>query len=243
MRREYWRHNWKPALLVTLVLLAIVEAIIMFLYPAEDWIWELSLSGSIVVCLTLPLMVHFKGQLRENRILTQELERLVNRDRLTDLATRDRFYALIEEHSDPFGVVLMADIDHFKRVNDTYGHLVGDAVIREVATRIQEACREDDIVCRFGGEEILIFLSQAAALAASQQAERFRALIADKGILTGGMMLNVTISVGAAIKDRPDLIDSAIADADTALYVAKSLGRDRVALFWDLPSREITATG
>jgi len=235
MRREYWRHNWKASAVTTLILLTFVESIIMLVYPVDAWLWELSLSGLLTVTLTFPLMVHFTGQLRENRLLTQELERLVNRDRLTDLATRDRFYELIDAEPDPIGVVLMIDLDNFKRINDTYGHLTGDKVIREISRLLQDQCRQDDIVCRFGGEEILIYLSKMNIVAARQFSEMLRASVEAFPIRWDKGVVEVTISIGAAHKHRFDHIDRAIANADTALYDAKRGGRNRVSLFWELP--------
>lgn len=241
MRKAYWRHNWKTGVLVTLGVLLVSELTVMALYPVEVWPWEMSFMAVIVTVLTMPIVVYFAGQSHENRMLVQTLERLVNRDRLTDLATRDRFYELMDADPDPFGAVLMVDIDDFKQVNDTYGHLTGDAVLRHVADLLREACQPTDILCRFGGEEVLIFLGGARPDTALELAERLRRVVSQSQVEAASGPLRMTISVGVAMKTRHAPIDSAIADADTALYVAKNEGRNRVAAYWALPRQTVRA--
>lgn len=93
--------------------------------------------------------------------LSQEMADLVARDRLSGAATRDYFFEVLTNERPRWGVTLMVDIDHFKQVNDTHGHIAGAAVIRAVADKLQGVTRSDDIVCRFGGEEFVVLLSDA----------------------------------------------------------------------------------
>lgn len=166
-------------------------------------------------------------QARQNFELTVELERLVNRDRLTDIATRDFFFTRMQADEDTSGVTLMADIDHFKSINDQYGHLVGDQVIQMVATSLRDMTRENDIVCRFGGEEFLVFLSGRSKDEGLAAAERMRKAISEQAIEAGGAQIQVTVSIGASMKDSQSDVMRAIQAADLALYRAKEAGRNR----------------
>jgi diguanylate cyclase (GGDEF)-like protein len=167
--------------------------------------------------------------------LSQELTRLVNRDRLTDVATRDFFFKKLEEDEDAFGVSLMVDIDHFKEVNDTYGHLAGDAVILNVASVLKAQMRADDIVCRFGGEEFVVFLRSATAQEGEKIAERIRKSIAAAQTPTEQGAIGVTVSLGGSLKEQLENVEEAIKRADDCLYRAKAEGRNRIVMEWDHP--------
>ena len=125
----------------------------------------------------------------------------------------------------------MLDIDHFKNVNDTFGHLTGDIVLRKVAALLQDGMRtERDIVCRYGGEEVGILLPETDLKGAAALAERLRESIEKETFISvDNRKVPVTISIGAAqtnseIKRGTDLV----AAADSALYQAKETGRNRV---------------
>ena len=133
-------------------------------------------------------------------------------------------------------VCLMLDVDHFKRINDTYGHAAGDAVLRELAQRIESQVRASDVAARYGGEEFVVLLPDTRVEAAQRLAERIRAAISSTPIaLPCGESTTITASIGIAEvapaqadRDLKTLGDSLIARADVALYAAKSAGRDRV---------------
>jgi two-component system cell cycle response regulator len=131
--------------------------------------------------------------------------------------------------------VIMLDVDHFKRVNDTRGHLAGDAVLREIANRIQGAIRSYDLAGRYGGEEFLVVLPDCGAERIQKCAERIRASVADEPIPAEGSYLTVTVSAGTAVLDPALGTESdALAVADSALYQAKNAGRNRVvAAAWE----------
>jgi diguanylate cyclase (GGDEF)-like protein len=173
-------------------------------------------------------------------LLTQRLvlglRRASRRDELTGIANRramdealDRAWQRFHRHGRGFAVVLV-DIDHFKRINDTLGHAAGDSVLVQVAQRLQQHARASDAVGRIGGEEFLLLLDETAAAPALQSAERLRALIGETPVPAAGQGLTVTVSVGVAVIDaqdrEPDLL---LRRADRALYRAKGEGRNRVA--------------
>lgn len=128
--------------------------------------------------------------------------------------------------------VLMADIDHFKRINDSFGHQAGDVVLAEVAARIKEAVRGYDVVGRYGGEEFLIMLPNTNAEGAHTVGERIRMKVSDLPVsLADHRLVNVTISIGISVVHDPATPeDRAISVADTALYEAKEQGRNRVII-------------
>ncbi|MFO0908712.1 MAG: GGDEF domain-containing protein [Isosphaeraceae bacterium] len=135
--------------------------------------------------------------------------------------------------------ILMLDVDHFKRINDTYGHDAGDAALREVAQVLRECTRNDDLVARYGGEEFVVALTVAAPDQATDRAERIRAAIASRRIPTGpkSAVLRVTASLGLAFAypGRLRSPEALISAADLGLYQAKHAGRNRVIFHPGLP--------
>jgi diguanylate cyclase (GGDEF)-like protein len=125
--------------------------------------------------------------------------------------------------------IIMLDLDHFKNVNDTYGHLAGDDVLIEAARRIQLAVRSYDLVGRYGGEEFLVVSPDCDIDQIRTCAERIRSAIAAEPILAEGSKIAMTVSAGVAIlAPRLNTERDAVAAADTALYRAKSVGRNQV---------------
>jgi diguanylate cyclase (GGDEF)-like protein len=127
--------------------------------------------------------------------------------------------------------VLMADVDHFKQINDTYGHLAGDAVLAHVAQLIARAVRNEDVVARFGGEELAIILRQVPIEAAAHLAERLRKLVEGNPTKNGTGTIKTTVSIGVAgfPDDKIDTVTALLEAADQALYRAKHAGRNRVS--------------
>jgi two-component system, cell cycle response regulator len=129
--------------------------------------------------------------------------------------------------------VIMADLDRFKDINDSYGHPAGDQVLRDAAARLGTALRDFDLVGRYGGEEFVAVLHNTGVDAAEQIAERVRRRFADHPFNVAGAPQRITISQGAALAHPGDSVDSLIARADAALYVAKQSGRDCVRIAGD----------
>ncbi|MFG0266506.1 MAG: GGDEF domain-containing protein [Rhodopirellula sp. JB055] len=126
--------------------------------------------------------------------------------------------------------VIMLDIDHFKSVNDTHGHLVGDDVLRTFGQRIQALCRADDLLARYGGEEFCLLLAATGRQDAMEIAERCRATIADTPFQTSIGPLEITASFGISVlnPNQPSTVKALLQDADQHLYNAKNAGRNQV---------------
>ncbi len=175
----------------------------------------------------------------ENARLHSKSVEMATTDGLTGLANRRAFQVRLEEEVDrseryqhPFTLIIL-DIDHFKKVNDTHGHPAGDVVLRELARLLKAAVRDVDFVARYGGEEFVILLPETGGTHVREIAERIRSRTAKTPVkLPDGKEISFTISLGVACypscgRTGPELVDR----ADQALYVAKQSGRDRVCLY------------
>ena len=185
----------------------------------------MTLSAQVGVSIENLQLLHESKE----RAMHDSLTGLLNHSAILDALSREMVRA--EREREPMAV-LMADLDHFKRINDTYGHRVGDVVIREAANRIREAARRYDLVGRVGGEEFLIILPGCDDNATAEFAERIRCAIAGNPIDTQAGPLSVTISIGAATwsAGQPPLPHLLWETADQALYRVKHNGRDGVAV-------------
>ncbi len=162
----------------------------------------------------------------QHRATHDSLTGLLNRAAIMDLLRRELARAPREKS---YCGVLLADLDHFKEVNDTMGHAAGDEVLREAALRLTAGVREYDAVGRYGGEEFLVVLPGCDAGALRERAEHIRSAFRDRPIEAGGQSLNVTLSIGGASSSNwPELgPDALVRSADGSLYQAKRGGRDR----------------
>lgn len=156
------------------------------------------------------------------------------RDALTGAGNRialeiaaDREIALARRSGQPTAI-LVIDIDHFKEVNDRYGHNAGDRVLIEIARQLRQSCRESDSIFRFGGEEFVVLLSQTEENGAAATAERIRAAIAGMCTQYQQQLIHITASIGIACLDRGESLHTWFDRADRALYLAKQAGRNRV---------------
>jgi diguanylate cyclase (GGDEF)-like protein len=156
------------------------------------------------------------------------LTSILNRGTILELLHRE--LARAARTQSPTGL-LMLDLDHFKQVNDTYGHLIGDVVLKEVAQRVSQAVRSYDLVARYGGEEFLIVLPSCNKDQIQDCAERVRSAVASKPIIVHNLEIPVTVSIGATVAGRGAIMETEIlAAADVALYQAKNSGRNRAIL-------------
>jgi len=175
----------------------------------------------------------------ERKKTEQELEKLARTDVLTGLANRRWFMALAEQelsrthrYGGPLSVFMM-DIDHFKNVNDTYGHQTGDLVLQKLGELCREALRDVDCVGRIGGEEFAVVLPQTDGARALEVAERVRQMVAHAEVaVERGLPVHFTLSIGVAtLVGANTNIDTLLGQADGALYEAKRAGRNRVCVF------------
>jgi diguanylate cyclase (GGDEF)-like protein len=170
--------------------------------------------------------------------LLERLEHLACHDGLTGLLNRRAFTERSEgrlaaaAQTAQVSTALMMDIDHFKRINDTYGHAAGDTVLKSFATVAQSCLREEDMIGRLGGEEFAALFVNCAPGEAAAVAERIRAAIADTVIpIDDGRTVPMTVSIGMAeTKEISTSIEALLSAADKALYAAKTSGRNRVSV-------------
>ncbi len=199
------------------------------------WIWGTSLSRA-----DLPIMSIFAKQIGvslERARLFQEVQSLALTDSLTGLQNRRSLFELgrvefarAQRMKRPFCCMLL-DLDHFKQINDEYGHLIGDHVLQEFAVRCKNSVREVDLVGRYGGEELIILLPETDRETSIQVAERLRAAIATVPIEVFDQEIPLTVSIGVATQDENTTdLETLIARADQAMYIAKHKGRNRVAM-------------
>ena len=165
----------------------------------------------------------------------EELRERANKDLLTMLPNRSAIAATLEQelarcHRDrrTVGVILL-DVDHFKKINDTHGHFAGDAVLRETATRLRGNMRPYDQVGRYGGEEFLVVLPNCELEQATHQAERMRSRLQSSTMMIDGVEVRVSASFGVTVSDGSERNpDTFVRVADEALYRAKANGRNCV---------------
>jgi diguanylate cyclase (GGDEF) domain len=198
----------------------------------------------------MPLLMQGLGLALNNALLHDDLQRVAALDPLTGIYNRRFGYKRLEEEltrasRDHTSLsVLLLDLDHFKRVNDTYGHLSGDKVLIRTANVCREILREGDVLMRYGGEEFVVVLPGASIQDAREVAERIRFAISQSQINLGDQLLQVTSSIGVAATTGQKAIaaDELIALADERLYKAKATGRNKVVSDAVMAARPVVTT-
>jgi len=198
------------------------------------WLWGEGLQES-----DLPTLSIFSNQVAialQNSYLMAKVQKMAIIDDLTGIFNRGHFFELAEHEFSqsrryelPLSAIIL-DVDHFKKFNDRYGHIVGDQVLRNVANALQTNLREHDILGRYGGEEFAILMPVTDLKAAQVVAMRLKTCVADSRVETdsGPVGVNISIGVSELNPEMPTLL-SLIHQADQAMYVAKSTGGNRVA--------------
>ena len=171
--------------------------------------------------------------------LQQSLRFAATHDFLTNLLNRSEILAALEREYSRSGregkasTIIMADIDHFKRINDSMGHAAGDEVLKEVSRRLKSDLRPYDVVGRYGGEEFLIILPGCELTVGARRADEIRKLVAKDAVRTPVGTTSATVSVGVTVTSprRDHSVSDLLHEADVSMYAAKKNGRNRVELF------------
>lgn len=186
----------------------------------------------LALFMTFGLLLHLCLGLAVALRLVGKLQVLSRLDSLTGLPNRraaDEMLAELLQLQAPAGL-LLADVDHFKRVNDEHGHLIGDRALVHLAALLRAELRAADMVARIGGEELLVLTPHTEPAAALELAERLRSRVAGQPLRIGSHSLRLTISIGVAPRRAGDSAESWLARADVAMYTAKREGRNCVRL-------------
>ena len=213
----------------------------------EVYVPRVELGHFLLVATMMPAMSLLAGRLsrmrermrRQKQDLAQAVSRiqeLATRDELTGLPNRRHMMELMEQElrrcvrSGHTFCLAVIDIDHFKQVNDTHGHGVGDEVLTQLAYEMQGALRLSDVLARWGGEEFVAMLSDSRAALARGGVERVRDTVAGLSCQAEGVVLQVTVSIGLAEHHAGESVAQTLARADRALYEAKAKGRNQVVV-------------
>lgn len=241
MRRLLLTYGLGRTILLMTVASILVSEMVNFIvsYAADGQVgWSSMTIAFIVPAIVAPLFswlqLRLVYQLEEAR---EKLQRLAITDELTQTFNRRHFMAAAEivflqaqRGKGPFSVVLL-DADDFKQVNDGYGHLAGDEVLRQLAENIRKSIRKHDLLARYGGEEFIVLLPSTHLEEALEVAERIRVAILHNPAEVNGIPLKVTVSIGVAtFKPTMQSLDNILSLADKAQYQAKNAGKNRIEL-------------
>ncbi|PMY67166.1 MULTISPECIES: sensor domain-containing diguanylate cyclase [Pseudomonas] len=194
-----------------------------------------SLYLNLLICLAITLIVLTLLN-RVVRRFQRKIETQATLDSLTGLPNRRGFdllaaQAMLEAQREPKPLAaLLLDLDHFKRLNDTYGHLAGDQVLSGFARHLASCLRQSDIVCRWGGEEFIVLLKDTDSATALKIAEKIRLLIEQQRYAYEGKNMRLTVSIGVTTLQADDTLHSLLSRADHAMYRAKQTGRNRTCM-------------
>lgn len=211
-------------------------------------VWTTGGINNFIIPLVLatPLLHFTLSKMRELAIAHHELMHVAATDSLTSLLNRRAFNAMVDGYlermerrkTEPVGALLLIDIDHFKDINDSFGHDRGDEALKLIAHSLREAVRDADLVGRMGGEEFGIFLPDSDSGRVATIAERVRAAIQAIVFSPAGQRHQISASVGGAVFDRRLTFEELYHVADQRLYAAKREGRNRVDLILLPPDYE-----
>lgn len=212
--------------------LLIVDIIVS--YPINHYEnFDLMMSLGIPVVLAVEIMLYFmENNYIDQYVTSKQLERMTLHDPLTDAYTRNKIKDICIKNTnkliDGYNNIMIMDIDFFKHVNDTYGHDIGDTVLKRLVKIVKSCISEDDLIIRWGGEEFIVILKDSTLDKANEKAENIRKTVAN----SQNLICNFTISIGVTEYNKGDY-NIAIKNADKALYYAKYHGRNRVVVYND----------
>lgn len=190
----------------------------------------LSICAAIPLLIAPPISLFALSILRLLTLTIDKVDAHVRIDPLTGVSTRASFLGMIRERLDAGGCFLMIDADHFKSINDTYGHDVGDQALQMIGEVLAKRAPKDAVIGRLGGEEFGVFLTRCNAQTASEVAAEICSAIRLSTIPIGSTQLTLTVSIGCAQHVAANSLEATMKLADNALYRAKKAGRDNVQL-------------
>ncbi|WP_180953565.1 GGDEF domain-containing protein [Bacillus sp. T33-2] len=218
----------KKALIFSMFIYSGMLAVTLFAFSQHaypQFVSRILLNFFISLCVFI-LAFYFLQEIFKIYLINQELEKAAGTDHLTNLPNRRKIDEILKQQiqqSDSAISIIMFDIDHFKSINDNYGHDVGDSVLKQLASLITRDKNENEFLGRWGGEEFIIVVS--GKINALNEAERMRMLIESHNFEEAG---SITASFGVATLQPEDGIESVINRADAALYLSKQRGRNQV---------------
>lgn len=222
----------------TLFCILAAFAIDSYSFETGTWRWGDDPVNNLLIPLIVapPFFWFLLSKLRELSIAHSELMNVAATDALTSCLNRRAFTALVDGYLERVerhegagsGALLVLDVDHFKAVNDNFGHDLGDEALKLIAGTIKSMVREIDLVGRLGGEEFAVFLPSADPARTALVADRIRAAVRSAPFAPYGRKHDLSISVGGATFDRGATFADLYRAADERLYAAKNAGRDRV---------------
>lgn len=238
-RREYLRQAIGRGLMI--VIAATCVAIVLTAFTVGDLPSEIQ-QRAILTAIVLPIVIappaiaYTTYQEMLNHDLMIKIHRMAHTDEMTGLANRRAFMGeaqdALEQHNFMARnrTVMIVDIDHFKRVNDEFGHAAGDAALSHIARVMQTAMPHDALIARLGGEEFAISTSFDEMSDLHGLAESIRQSVATQPLRFEKQTIAMTISIGASIAYEDDTVSTLLSRADVALYDAKHAGRDQIAI-------------
>lgn len=244
--------RFRVALLTALGTVAcIVAALVIDGYSSGDgslrWGPRPWNNVTIPLLVAPPLLYYFLTQMRQLTIAHRRLEIVASTDSLTSCLNRAAFSTMVEAYLEKFaaappmqtrGAMLIVDVDHFKRINDTFGHDQGDEALKLISSSIREVLRDVDLVGRLGGEEFSVFLPGVSAEQCQQMAERICEAVRDSTYTPDGRRWPISVSVGGAPFTSSTTFSELYRLADLHLYEAKRSGRNKVVIAQ--PQRTLT---
>jgi len=233
---------WLLTVVGTLFCIAASFAIDTYEFDTGEWRWRESALNNFVIPLILapPFFWFLLTKLRELSIAHHELMNIASTDALTSVLNRRAFTALVDGYLEKVGrqqeasrgALLVLDVDHFKSVNDSFGHENGDRALKLIAGAISSSVREIDLVGRLGGEEFGVFMPGADQDRTAVIADRIRAAVSEVDFAPDGNRHPLSISIGGAAFGRKATFADLYRRADERLYAAKHAGRNRVDIDW-----------
>lgn len=201
------------------------------------------IANTQILFMTMTFAPYFGMKMYELAQLSNKLEFALHHDHLTQVSTRDHLNKLLAVDDIWPCAVILADLDKFKTINDSYGHLVGDKVLQHFADVMRTSIRRSDIVARYGGEEFVIVLPRTCAEQAAAQAQRICDDLSTESLHFAGHVFHATASFGVAVATSRNNFAAAMQKADTALYAAKDNGRNQVMVAPVNDNRLLAAAG